>query len=277
MIRNFRYSIYAMKIVIGGCGKLGSQIGKALVYEGHEVYGTWRSEESRDQIKELGIIPIEYHFSTVFSQLSQEITDKTDLVILSLPPIEKNEITSYGIALSNFISLFDDNVKLIFTSSIGVYPQKEGNYDETYVFNRDESLNSLYLAERAVLSVGRERSAVLRLGGLIGENRHPIFYMSGKVKPEDGTAPVNLIHHNDIVRFVQFLISDFRPGIYNLVFNIEQDKKTYYTEAALEFGLQAPTFGSSPDINRRVSGEMVVNKLGFNYLFSPQDWNTISK
>ena len=175
------------------------------------------------------------------------------------------------------MALFEDTTKVIFTSSIGVYPKLEGNFDESYVFSAKDALNSIFLAEKAILAIARNKSVLLRLGGLISKQRHPIRYLAGKSVPEDGTAPVNLVHHQDVVRFVLLAIQNFQPGIYNLVANINLNKQEYYTEAAQHFGLPYPVFGQLPDINRCVSGELVKLKFGFTYSYSPLDWNSFTK
>lgn len=261
-----------MKFVVGGCGWLGQKIGKSLVDLGHEVYGSYRREEVEREFRKQGIVGFQYSFSDSFTQLSTEITDNVDFVLITLPLQKKEQTDYYSKCIFNFVSQFDPKVKVIFTSSIGIYPNRTGEFDEAYIFSEEERRSSLFLAEEVVLNHNVNNSVILRLGGLIGENRHPIRSLSGKSIPTSGEAPLSLIHEKDIARFIHILINHFEPGVYNLVYPTQLNKKEYYTRAAQTLGFSIPNFIGTSDVERKIISEKAMKMLHFSYVFRPDDW-----
>ncbi len=261
-----------MKIVVGGCGWLGQKLGRRLIESGHEVVGTYRRNAVRSELEEIGIKGYCYNFLTEFTQISTEITDKADFVLLALPPINRQNLTDYSISLTNFLSQFDEKAKVFFVSSIGVYPNRTGEFDEEYEFTEEEQLNSLYMAESALRNIAGERLVILRLGGLIGEDRHPVRSLSGKTIESSGAAPLSLIHESDIARFIEIQMEKFTPGTYNLVTPTHYQKKAYYDEAAQALNFLSPNYIGHTDVERKIRADKVIEKLGFKYEFQLDNW-----
>jgi NAD dependent epimerase/dehydratase family enzyme len=87
---------------------------------------------------------------------------------------------------------------------------------------------------------------VVRFGGLIGEDRHPVKFLSGRKNVEQPDSPVNLIHQNDCIGILLTLIEKEIYGeVFNAVAPSHPTRKTYYTKMALSFGLPLPEFAQA--------------------------------
>jgi NAD dependent epimerase/dehydratase family enzyme len=72
---------------------------------------------------------------------------------------------------------------------------------------------------------------VVRFGGLIGEDRHPVKFLSGRKNVEQPDSPVNLIHQNDCIGILLTLIEKEIYGeVFNAVAPSHPTRKTYYTK-----------------------------------------------
>jgi nucleoside-diphosphate-sugar epimerase len=261
-----------MNVVIGGCGWLGQKVAVEMMHKGHTVYGTFRSSETKQRLIDKNIKGLFYDFSSPNSQISTEIANKTNLVYFALPPLRREEIDFYGKVLLHFLTPFNSDCKVIFSSSTGVYPQRNGVYDEEFVFSGSEDRNCIVHAEEMLTEQLSNRLAILRFGGLIGADRHPIRHLSGRVIRGNGEVAVNLIHAADISRLILKLAEEWHSGIYNVVFPIDLAKRSYYLEAAKELGFSQPNFGNEQEPNRIVSIEKLKDLIPFDLQYSPRDW-----
>ena len=255
-----------MKIVIYGCGWLGQQIGEHFRLKGHKVFGSYRSEESKEKLIEKQITPFYHAASKEYSQISNEITDNTDLLIISVPPIRNEDPATYSVALQNVLLDFPDTSKVIFTSSTGIYPKVEGTYNEDYNFTAEERLNVLHLAEKGLRSIAQDRLTILRLSGLVGHDRHPIKFLAGRNMHDNGRTPVALVHSEDIIGFIELLIEKGTFGeIFNLSYPGNQLKCDYYLKIAKALGLLPPNYADAPAPYRFIDSQKSQNDMGFSY------------
>ncbi|MFT6984182.1 MAG: nucleoside-diphosphate-sugar epimerase [Crocinitomicaceae bacterium] len=261
-----------MKITIIGCGWLGIQVGEYLSKQGHSIYGSYRSEAQKEKISKTSINGFNLDLDPN-SQISTEITDNTDLLILPLPPIKREDPNYYATVLGNCVLQFPKTTNVIFTSSIGVYPSKEVVFTEAYSFE-DDGNSVVRNAEIELQKHLENRLTILRLGGLIGPNRHPIKSMQGKSISNDGKATVNLIHSEDISRAINSILvkNDFGK-CYNLVFPLEISKNIYYPSMVEKYNLNKIIFGAEKSVNRRVDGQLICKNGNFNYLKNPINFN----
>lgn len=261
-------------ITIIGCGWLGRFIGEELIKQGYSVNGSYRSDETREALILAGIHPFQFETDTTYRELPEEIIRDTDLLILSIPPFDKDEPEKYAIALQNIAAQLEDKTRVIFTSSTGIYPQKEGAFDEDYEFLVSEKLTPLYLAEKGLTSILGDRLLILRLGGLIGGDRHPIKFVAGRQMKTRGNEPVHLIHRADIASFILFTLerSPTMNGVYNFYYPINLTKKEYYRMLAEKNKLTPPQFTGEKNINRSVSGKRLQNINGYYLKFDPLEF-----
>lgn len=251
------------KIVILGCGWLGKLTGEALIKDGFQVFGSYRSENSKRDIEKLKIEPIHLDLQDI-SQYSMKFIGDVDYALIMFPP---KSSPRYSENLVQLASYFSAKTKFVFTSSIGVYPKLSGTFNEDSEV-LSEKLSPLVSAENKLRKYLKNRITILRLGGLFGPNRHPIKYIQGKEFEDDGTTPINLIHSSDVTKAIRKIIeSDSFGRIYNLVFPDHSQKKEYYSQAAEKLKLSPPKFGSTPSIDRKINGNRIEAETSFRYTF----------
>ena len=252
-----------MNWTIIGCGWLGTSLGEALVKKDDQVIGTTTSNENSSSLTEKGIKHYSFQLN---SQISNEIIDNSEIVIISIPPFDRNEPTKYGESLIHLVKQFNPKTRFIFLSSIGIYPQKDGVFDENYDFEPDEKTTSLYQAEKQLSGYLKKRITILRLGGLFGDDRHPVFSLSGKTNVKNPEGKINFVGKNDVIQIIQEIVQQNKFGeIFNVVFPNYPKRLNYYTQKAKELSITPPEFELSKNINREISSQKVQNSLNYKF------------
>lgn len=227
------------KITVVGLGKLGLPLAEYLS-EYFDVYGVARTPK----LTKVPFLAQDISVHGVFS----------DVVVLTLPPSQ-----------INFERLPKIRTQwLIYTSSTSVYGDLQGLVTEEMLPTpSEESGKNLLKIEEWVKSF--PNWTILRLGGLVGENRHPGNYLAGKIGIKNPEAPVNLIHHGDVIRAVGEILSlEKKNDIYNLVSDEHRSRKEFYQEFAKKNNLSQPEFEAETKANKLVSNEKIKSQLKMN-------------
>lgn len=132
-------------------------------------------------------------------------------------------------------------LQVFYTSSTSVYGAFEGIVTEASDPSPQtpSAQAALEIEQRFTHHLG-ERFTALRLGGLIGEDRHPIYSLSKKGVIEKADETINLIHRKDIVSCLVWLVKNPTQGPVNLVAPNHPNKGEYYTQKALTYNLALP-------------------------------------
>ena len=261
-----------MKITIIGCGWLGLPLGKELLKQGHAVSGSTQSNTKLKELETAGIAPFLYSLEDN-TQIPGIICKSTDVLIITIPPVRrKKDPTFYGKGLKQLIKQFSGVKRVIFTSSIGIYPQHSAVYFEHFEFLEQEKETALYLAESALSNTLKDTLIILRLGGLMGDGRHPVKHLQGRDDVENPFGLVNLVHQSDVIRCIQLCIkNEDAEGIYNVVNPENPWRKEYYTKLYRQNDLKAINFVISPTIERRIDTTKLRRELGFSFEYSIYD------
>ena len=255
-----------MNWTIIGCGWLGTSLTEVLLNGGDEVIATTTRIEKKSALEQKGIKTI---ILNVNSQISTEIIDFSEIVVLSVPPFNKSNPTYYGDALENLVQQFPSKTKFLFLSSTGIYPQKNGIYTEEYDFKIEEQNNSLFQAEKKLSEALESRLTILRLGGLFGEGRHPIYQLSGRENLANPQGKINFVGKNDVISILKKTVQQNKFGeLFNVVFPEHPTRENYYTLKAKELNLLPPSFNFSPGIIREIPSVKVQNVLNYKFKHS---------
>ncbi len=252
------------RIGIIGLGWLGESLADFFHARDFSVWGTVRSEDKAGKIRQKGIAVSLWESHEAISEEVRQELKKLDILILNLPPSAFSK-TSYAEGLSSFLQYINDEVKVIFTSSTGVYPENLADAKEDYVFRPEES-NRLLEAERVLEKQLGKRLCILRLAGLIGEDRHPVYYLAKKEVNVDPDKVVNLIHRKDIV---QIILKVVEKNLFGEIFNVchpeHPARKMYYNQIAQNFNLPEIQFQDSESIstNKIVNSCKLQETLGY--------------
>lgn len=205
-----------MKILIAGCGYLGTALGEKLVRLGDEVWGLRRDEEALKKNSEKGIQPFK---ADLLAPDTLKNLPSVDIAILCQGPSRKtdNHQTTYQRATANLIKAFQAvrPKKVIFISSTSVYSTHDGSWvnEDTdpmkagYESKESEgNARCLLEAEKTVLSSGIP-STVFRLAGIYGPDRNRIRSLKeGRARPSFSEMYSNRIHRDDIVSGILLLM-----------------------------------------------------------------------
>lgn len=117
--------------------------------------------------------------------------------------------------------------------------------------------------------------SIVRPAGLVGPNRQPGRFFAGKKQLEGGSAPVNLVHQEDVIGAILMILENRSWGkIYNLC-AIEHPKRSeFYAQAAQSLNLEAPEFTNLPGFAfKTIDGTKITQDLGFVYQHpDPMAW-----
>jgi len=256
------------RVCIIGMGWLGLQLAEKLKAKGYEVLGTVSSVEKQNSLKNA------FNAIEVFKlneiSLNQLWNDENiDCFILTIPPSASNQYATKMKELTFHLLDVHPKASLIYTSSSSVYgsePRSVSEESET----KPESANAkeIVAIEQHLIKNYESRSCIIRLGGLVGENRHPVKYLSGKTGLSKGKAPVNLIHAEDICRLMIHLIqNNIVSGIYNLCCQDHPPKMEYYRWVAGQLNLPKPNFDTHDNQMDKVVNSIAIKKINFDMNF----------
>ena len=194
-----------IKISILGCGWLGLPLAKDLIEKGFSVKGSTTSVEKISVLEDSKIEPFLITLSPTLSneeeKTIEDFLDESEILIINIPPkLRKNNQEDFVGKIRTLIPFIEKSTveNLIFVSSTSVYGDREESAfrltEETKPQPDSEGGKQLLQTEHLLQSNPFFKTTVVRFGGLIGQDRHPIRFLSGRENIENPEAPINLIH-----------------------------------------------------------------------------------
>ena len=257
-----------MKLIgILGCGWLGTKLATKLNSLKWNVKVTKTSTEGAIALGELGLDSYRITLSEHSLNGDLEFFDNLDQLIISIPP-KRGLIESFSKKINFLIDTLKlkNKTRIIFLSSTSVYGKKEGVFNESsLLFPDTDSSLQLEAAEKMIKKLPNP-TVIIRLGGLIGDDRNPIFLLHKKVIPNPGGV-VNFIHQIDAVNGIfKLLTASEVEGVFNLVSPHHPKRKNYYLEMAKKYSLSAPKFNEQDSIlDRLIEAKKIEEITDFNY------------
>lgn len=245
-----------------GCGWLGLPLASSLAEDGYEVHGSTTSNKKVKSLEQKGIRPfvISLHEQAINGDIHGFLRNM-EVLVLNVPPKLR-----YGTG-ENYVKkmqLLHGEIKksairkIIFISSTSVYGAVDGKVtEETAPEPITESGKQLLVAENLFYRDADLHATVIRFGGLIGPDRHPITMLASKKNLPNGNAPVNLIHLNDCIHIIKAVfLNSWYGEIINGVHPDHPTKRDYYIEEARKRDLQEPDY--QEDTTQK--GKIIVSK-----------------
>ena len=238
------------QISILGCGWLGLPLAKALLEKGFSVNGSTTSENKLTILENFGIKPFLITVSSegIQGNLNDFLND-SEILIIDIPPKLKSDTNENFVAkIQNLVLEIEKYSikKVLFISSTSVYSDTENIpvITEEDIPNPDtESGRQLFESENLLLNNPKFSTTILRFGGLIGEDRHPVKFLSGRENIENPNGPINLIHQKDCIGVILKIIEkDSWNQVFNAVAPIHPTRKEYYNKKASSLGLPLAGF-----------------------------------
>jgi len=255
-----------------GCGWLGLPLATFLIEKGYSVKGSTTSKEKMVALQSKGIKP----FSIVISEdnIKGNINDflaNLGTIIINIPPKLR------GAQKENYvkkIQLLYNQVKqspikdVIFVSSTSVYGRLEGPVTEASVPQPTTASGVQLLAAEHIFTADSDlQTTIIRFGGLIGANRHPINMLSGGKERANGNDYINLIHQDDCIGIIAYILTEnWWPTLINGVYPYHPKKEKYYTAQAKKRGLPPPKYIENSNKNgKKVIPSVLMNVKEFAF------------
>ncbi|MGF1736068.1 SDR family oxidoreductase [Photobacterium satsumensis] len=250
------------KISICGCGWFGLPLAKHFVALGIETWGSKQDTEKAKALAESGIQGIALSLPQSLEEptaITPQIKPffNTDLLVINVP-IGRGEGAADDFIAS--IKQLSDTAKrlgcqkVVFISTTSVYGTCEGVIEETVEPCPDTLSGKAHLAiEQYLLAEWGSKAVILRFAGLIGPNRHPVRFLSGRQGIENGRDRVNLVHLDDCITAISQLVSQWpQQQVLHLASSQHPTRQEYYCKMAQLAGLPLPVFTDSIDRNSKV-------------------------
>lgn len=263
-------------ISIIGCGWLGLPLATKLLKSGHYVNGSTTSEAKMALLKNAGIRPFLISISEDgITGPIEEFLKENEILVINIPPgLRKNPD-------ANFVKQMDFLCKqveistikqVLYVSSTSVYEDDSKLSiitEESPTNGQSAAAKQLIAAEQIFKTNPNFETTILRFGGLIGDDRHPAKFLSGKNNLKDPEGPVNLIHQKDAIGIIRAIINNQH---WNTDFNAASpqhpSRKAYYTLRCEIENLPIPQFDDSgASVGKIISSEKVerILKYGFQH------------
>ncbi len=257
-------------ISILGCGWLGLPLAKTLSAHGFHIKGSTTSEGKLETLELSGIEPflVKLEPDSIEGDI-EKFLETSSTLIIDVPP--KTAQGSYSDKIRTLIPHIE-NAKIkhvLFISSTSVYGEETGLATEDITPKPiTENGKQLLEAETALQISTNFHTTILRFGGLIGPDRHPVKYLSGKENVENPDTPINLIHREDCLSIILKIIENKIWGeVFNAVAPYHPSREEYYIRKAREMELPLPSFSrKNASEGKQISTGKLLRFIKYNFL-----------
>jgi nucleoside-diphosphate-sugar epimerase len=246
------------RVLIAGCGYVGSAAAGLFAKEGWEVMGWTRSGRSAETPEK--------------SAIRLSAVDITDLEVVrrnSLPADVVVHCASSGAdsyrhvyrdGAANLAACFP-NARLIFTSSTSVYPQSDGSSvtENSPAEAASENAEMLRQAEEIILD---HDGIVLRVAGIYGPGRSFLLRSVMNGTTVISNRLVNQVHRDDVASAISFLARSRAidpPRVFNVVDDTPAPRAEILDWLARRIGLPLPCSAGTATPKRGHSNKRVSN------------------
>jgi len=280
-----------MRVLIVGCGYVGTAVARALVHLGHDVHGVRRSPEGLQALASENIQPLAGDVSDPASVATWP--RNWDVVV--------NAASSSGGGVDAYRRVYLDGTRnlvahlegaglgrLVHVGSTSVYGQADGSWvDEASPAQPgSDSARVLVEAEHVLLAACRSSgfpAVLLRVSGIYGPGRgHALQQLlRGEARLDgDGSRWLNMIHRDDVAAAVLAAATSGQPGrVYNVTDDEPVRQRDFLQWLADAHGLPMPHQGNDAErqppartrtrarTDKRVSNRRLREELGWNPIF----------
>ena len=261
------------KIGIIGCGWLGLPLAIEFIKDGYQVNGTTTSKEKLELLKKEKISP--YLVSISEDLITSSITDflsDVETLVINVPPKLRGEHKENYVQKMNLLHkaiTISPTKHIIFVSSTAVYGDSDEEVTEmTTPVPTSISGKQLLESESIFINDTNLQTTIIRFGGLISSDRHPVTMLSKKESVENGQMPINLIHRNDCIRIIIAVLKNKWWGqIINGVYPDHPSKKEYYTSEAKKRDIKIPDYKvNTLKKGKVINSDYLINVKRFKFL-----------
>ncbi|MGZ8191605.1 MAG: NAD-dependent epimerase/dehydratase family protein [Methylococcaceae bacterium] len=260
------------KILIIGCGAIGTGLAVMLSAKGHEVTGVKRSPPP------VCDTPVNYCSADITSAKDLEKLpgdfDVLFFIVSADGRTEQSYRDVYETGLNNVLARFS-GLPWIFVSSTSVYGQTQGEWvDENSIAQPDKVTSRLIRQAELRLIEVNPQNIIVRFSGIYGPGREYLIRMAQQAPAIQNEPPyfTNRIHQRDCVAVLAFLLEQRLSGIaLEQCYLASDDDPAPVWEVmswlAGQMHCQAPTVkvaGNDAEMNKRCNNQRL-KALGYQF------------
>lgn len=265
-------------ISILGCGWLGLDLAIELIKSGFKVKGSTTTSTKLEMLERYNIDP--YLISLSEQGIKGDFEGlilNSDILIVAVPPgLRKNPNKRYDLEMT-FVgkALAQSSVKhVLFIGSTSVFQDDYSIpiiYEHTEPNNKSPKAMQLLAAEQLFTELEGISTTILRFSGLIGDDRHPGYYLQGRNNLPNPKGPINLIHKMDCIGIIKRILRDNHwDKKWNAAFPKHPTRKAYYLHFCKKHQLLEPTFAStSKSKGKIIDSTKMAQILGYDFKIEP--------
>ena len=198
------------KVLIAGCGDVGSALGLRLRAAGHQVFGLRRNVDALPA----GITPVAADLDDPAS-LREAIPGELDQLVYTAAASGFEDGAyrrAYVTGVDNVLAVVDRRrlARVLFVSSTGVYAQDDGTWVDEASPSRPGRFSGKRLLEgEARIAACGVSSASVRFGGIYGPGRNRLLrnVRAGEACSEEPVPWTNRIHRDDCAGVLEHLLT----------------------------------------------------------------------
>ena len=205
------------KILIIGCGAIGTQLAHDLSAKGHQVTGLKRNPPKTE------VGNVNYFTADITSSVGlEDLPTDFDTLYFIVSPDGRTEASYraiYESGLNNLLNKFalaGSNPHWIFVSSTSVYGQSQGEWVDEDSIAQPESITSQFIrqAEQKLMVLNPE-NIVVRFSGIYGPGREYLLRMAKQAPAIQKYPPyfTNRIHQQDCIGVLAFMLERRLAGV----------------------------------------------------------------
>jgi nucleoside-diphosphate-sugar epimerase len=261
------------KILIVGCGDIGTRLALMLSDQGHEVTGLKRHPPPGGS--KIKYFQADISMASALAGLSADF-DQVFFIVSGDRQSEESYRAVYETGLNNLLAKFR-GLPWIFVSSTSVYGQSKGEWvDEESPAQPGNSNSRLIRQAEQTLTGLNPANIVVRFSGIYGPGRESLLRLAAQAPAIQKSPPyyTNRIHQQDCVGVLAFLLAQRLHGV-----NLEQCYLASDDDPAPQWDLVSwlaerlhcppPTVkivGDDADMNKRCSNRRI-KALGYRFLY----------
>lgn len=270
------------KILIVGCGYIGSALAKKLARDRHTVYGVYRNQDTDQDLADAGVQPI--HADVTRPETFTELPEPVDWIVNAVSSRKGGADTYHEVYVEgtqNLINFYKDQPpkKYVHISSTSVYGQTDGSVvrEDSETCPQTETGRKVLETEELLLKAHREYgfpAVILRTSGIYGPDRGHFFqqFLAGTATISGNPhRHLNMIHRGDLVDILQAALKYGKPGqIYNATDDEPVPQAVFFRWLADALGQPMPPHTHEPSAepkkrgttDKRVSNRRMRMELG---------------
>lgn len=255
------------QIGILGCGWLGVPLGIRLKNKGFVLRGSRTTEAGVAALNDFGIAGYQVLLHPESIQGMDAFLEQLDCLVVSLPPRRKNPDGAYVKKIALLLDALETAAlnRIVFLSSTSVYGSAANTYTEESLVSPETHAALSLLESEQHIGKSKIPSVIVRLGGLIGADRNPVYQLQNKLI-SNPKGRINFIHQDDAVQGIVELIEHSNlEGVFNLVCPHHPLREDYYRHWSKKLQLPPPKFTQEQASVRIVQGNKITEKTSFNY------------